>query len=157
MLRRRIWLKLLLVAAAAAVLAVSLAALWAVSRSRLIVRADTVQWHHLDYDAPGITTRGEVVPTEINGVARTPVWPDHDGLRNRFATRRSSVLRGIDPALPRGPADASLPVLRGGGRVEIIDRPRAENGYALTIEIEDHPNAANRYELEIRFRPAAAR
>jgi len=124
-------------------------------RSRLIVRADTVQWHHLDYDAPGITARGEVVPTEINGVAWTPVWPDLDGLRNRFATRRSSVLRGLDPPLPRGPVDVSLALLRGAGRVEIIDLPRVENDYALTVEIEDHPNGANRYELEMRFRPAA--
>jgi len=124
-------------------------------RSRLIFQADTVQWHHLDWAAPGRTERDRVVPTEINGVAWTPVWPDFDGGPNRFATCRSSVLRGLRPALPQAPADAAVAHLAGPGRVGIVDRPRAENDYTLTIDIEDHPNGAFPYELEICFRPAA--
>ena len=120
-------------------------------RSRLVLRGDTAQWYHINWDAPGRTEKGHV-PTEINATKWLPVWPDHDGGRNHFACCWSSVCRGLEPALPRGPMAVAVDVVRARGEVRIVDLPCPENDYALVIEAYDPQGGAATYVLEIHAR-----
>ena len=123
-------------------------------RSRLLVQGDTARWHHLDWAVPG-RQDGRNEPVTLDGKPWRPVWPDLDGWRNAFAICTSSRHRGLAPALPRGPIDARIALLRGRGAARLIDAPCAANDWTLTVELDDWQNRADRYALEIHWREAA--
>ena len=121
-------------------------------QSRLILKGDTMRWHHLDWVVPGRQDNANL-PTMVNGKPWFPVWPDGDGWRNNFGLCTSSLRRGLKPALPRRPADVYLGVLEGRGAVRLIDAPCPDNDFALTVELDDWQNGEDEYAVEIHVRP----
>jgi len=118
-------------------------------RSLLIIRANTVQWHHLDWAAPG---RFEFVnlPTIINGIEWYPEWPDVPNKENRWCNCFSSTYADLDPALPKAEAEVELRAIQARHSINIAERPSAANDYALIIDFDDDPvGGATWYECEL--------
>jgi hypothetical protein len=106
-------------------------------RSQLILRGNTVQWHHLDFAAPGRHEfRNE--PTIINNATWFPVWPDVPDEENRFCNCFSDVFKPVKPALPRQDISVNLNLLQSRDQTAIIQYPSEENGYTLIVEFDDN-------------------
>lgn len=58
-----------------------------------------------------------------------------------------------DP-LPQSRQDARLEVLEGRGYVHIVDQPRLENGYTLSVAIEDRQPGSARYSIALFWDPS---
>lgn len=118
-------------------------------RSLLIVRKNLVQWHHLDWAAPG---RHEFVnlPTIINGIEWYPQWPDVPDAENRWCNCYSSTYKGLEPALPQRNMTIQLSVIEGRHSVSIAQYPTASNDYTVIIDFDNDPvGGASWYECEL--------
>ena len=117
-------------------------------KSLLIIRTNTVQWHHLEYAAPG--RHGfENLPTTINGFEWYPVWPDVPDAENRRECY-SSVYEDLYPALPESDVEVELSVIQGRYALSIAQYPSEDNGYTLIIEFNDNPSEGPAwYECEL--------
>lgn len=118
-------------------------------RDWLIIKGDTLQWHHLDYAAVG-RHEGNNFPTKITTalmgtVDWIPEWaypPPYEyppPNEIRFEAY-SSIFTGLNPRLPQ--ADGSVRSLsRVSGRADlaIVQYPMAANGWELILEFNDNP------------------
>lgn len=121
-------------------------------KSQLIVMADAVYWHHLDFEAPGRWKFGEGnQPTYLNRAKWEPIWPDIPDSTNHFCNCNSSIYRGI-PRLARTDQRVWLDIVRGRGRVFVTQQPNAENNYTLILELDDNPfDGAAWYEINLNY------
>ena len=118
-------------------------------RSLLIVRENVVQWHHLDYAAPG---RHEFVdlPTIINGIEWYPQWPDVPDAENRWCNCYSSTYEDLEPALPQRNMTIQLSIIEGRHAVSIAQYPTADNDYTVIIDFDNDPvGGSSWYECEL--------
>lgn len=123
---------------------------WIDGRSQLILKANTAQWYHLDYTAPG---RGGVTyPTIINGVDWFPVWPGDPGNPdNSFCNCFSDVFAGVNPPLPASALPVGLNILQARADVSIVQQPSAGNDFELIVEFNDNgPGGADWYIIELQ-------
>jgi hypothetical protein len=117
-------------------------------RSLLIIRTNTVQWHHLDYAAPG--RHGFVnLPTIINGIEWYPEWPDVPDQENRRECF-SSIYEDLDPALPKEEVEVELKIIQARHSISIAEHPSIDNDYTLIIDFDNDPvGGATWYECEL--------
>lgn len=121
-------------------------------RSQLIITADAVYWHHLDFDAPGRWEFGELnQPTYLNQVEWEPIWPDVPDPTNDFCNCNSSIYRGI-PSLARTDQRIWLDIVQGRGRISVFQQPNAKNNYTLILEMDDNSfDGAAWYEVNLNY------
>lgn len=122
-------------------------------RSQLIVKANTVQWHHLDYAAPG--RHGFVdLPTVINGFDWYPLWPDIPDAENRQECF-SSIYTNLSPPLLDSDMQVQLSVIQARYSLTVVQYPTAGNNYTLILEFNDNPlGGPDWYECELIITPA---
>jgi hypothetical protein len=124
-------------------------------QDQLIIKANTLQWHHLESAAVGRHNGANsptIIHTKENGVAVTeavwlPKWPKRppDEIRPEAF---SSVFRGLIPPIP---TDWSLIKLFGRGDVKIVEQPDAGNDYTLVLEFDDAAfNSSSFYGIRLR-------
>jgi hypothetical protein len=118
-------------------------------RSMLIIKGNTVQWHHVDWAAPG--RLGFVdFPTIINGIDWDPVWPDVPDAENRWCNCNSTTYEGLDPALPKSDMEVELVIIQARHSLSIEQYPSDDNDYELIIDFDDNPpGGADWYECEL--------
>ena len=75
-------------------------------RSELRLRANTVHWHHFDFDPPGEVLVGDPEPTVINRVVWFPTFPEESASCDCDSL---DVLQCLEPSLP----EAELSVAGG--------------------------------------------
>ena len=110
-------------------------------RDQLIIKGDTLQWHHFDHAAVGrwlgsndvttITTTLDGV-TVLDHVNWIPDWPEPPPAEIRYEAT-SSVFTGLSPALPQSPMSVSLEIFQARYRLEVIQQPTALNNYTQYI------------------------
>jgi hypothetical protein len=121
-------------------------------RSQLIITADAVYWHHLDFEAPGRWEfREKDQPTYLNRVEWEPIWPDVPDPTNDFCNCNSSIYKGI-PSLARTDQRIWLDIVRGRGRIIVFQQPNEKNNYTLIIEMDDNSfDGAAWYEVNLNY------
>lgn len=113
-------------------------------RDLLILKGNTMQWHHLDFAAVG-RERGGNAPTLIGGLLSSndtailwlPVWPLPPPDEIRFEAL-SSVLQGIRPSIPADDLVWKAEKIFGRGEVKIVEQPTSANGFTLIVEFDDN-------------------
>lgn len=119
-------------------------------RSWLIVQGNTVHWRHFDFAVPG-RELGANEPTELNGVAWFPEWPDDPDAENRDCDCDSSSFVGV-PSLSAQPQTVAVSVVQARGNVMIIQQPEESNGFTLIIEFDDNaPANSDWYEIGLSY------
>jgi hypothetical protein len=121
-------------------------------RDRLIIQANTMQWHHFDYAAVG-RAGGSNIPTIIEAPggagAWLPTWPSPPPAEIRFEAF-SSVFHGLSPALPAEPSHWYVTKWFGRGEVRIVEQPSASNAFKLIVEFDDNePLGGTFYMVEL--------
>jgi hypothetical protein len=125
-------------------------------RSQLVVREDSVYWHHLDFAAPGRwldpeTQTAHDEPTYLNGGAWYPLWPDQPDRENRDCGCDSSSAGG-NPPLAQQSQTAEVSIEQGRGQVAIVQQPEAGNDFTLIVEFDDNPQGgAYWYEVTLQY------
>lgn len=120
-------------------------------RSQLILQADTAQWYHLDFAAPG-RHEFQDEPTYLNGVPWLPMWPDVPDAENRECECYSDTYVGVVPPLPMADYGVQLEVVQARGDVQIVEPPSAANNYRVVIEFNDNPILGSEwYEVNLHF------
>lgn len=121
-------------------------------RSQLIIKGNTLYWHHLDFDAPGRWELGETIqPTYINHMKWYPIWPDIPDATNDSCNCYSSVYMDI-PNLARTNQRVWLDVVQGRGSFAVIQQPTTNNNYMFIIEFDDNnSDGAEWYELNLNY------
>lgn len=131
-------------------------------RDQLIIKNDTLQWHHFDFSAVGRHV-GSNSPTIINGISTAgggaewiPDWPSPPPDEIRFDAF-SSVLSGVIDPLPLNGVPWRVEKLFGRGVVDIVEQPSAANDFALVIEFNDNPQGGSTfYGVSLAGVPAPA-
>lgn len=117
-------------------------------RDQLIIRDDTLQWHHFDFAAVGRHV-GANSPTIINGISGAgfewiPEWPLPPPDEIRFEAF-SSVLAGIIDPLPADGSLWQIDKLFGRGSASIVEQPTSSNGFGLVVEFNDNPQGGSTF------------
>jgi len=108
-------------------------------RSQLTIRGNTAQWHHFDFEAPGLSGFPPTeVPTIINGANWTPVWPVTGSDRRVDCDCDSNEFTGVNPPLELADQTVTLNVIQGRDTVTIVQQPAASNNYELIVEFNDN-------------------
>jgi hypothetical protein len=103
-------------------------------RDLLIIRGDTLQWHHLDFAVCGSQAAPTTISSTLNGSSVLnnyqwfPSWPLPPPNEIRFEAC-SSVFSGLTPVLPEmGNLALTLTQIAGRGTLETFQYPTAANG-----------------------------
>ncbi|RJX28645.1 MAG: PEP-CTERM sorting domain-containing protein [Desulfurivibrio sp.] len=131
--------------------------------SDLIISGNTVQWHNLQWDVPGITSEdGEdedsnfpttITTADMGAVDWYPGWPG-----GTFGDQESTVFTGLDQSLTAGVEIRSLVITEqrdaddpaGQGSVIIWQLPELDNDYTLILKFDDAaPPGAAWYTVEL--------
>lgn len=128
-------------------------------RDLLIIRDNTLRWHHLDYAAVGRWgqyNEPTIISTEVDGVLQMdrvqwiPQWPEEPPADIHYEAF-SSLFTGLVPSLP--PADMATSVtwtpIQARGTTSMKTIPTGANGYTLIIEFYDGPGACAWYTGQI--------
>ena len=129
-------------------------------RDQLIIKGDTLQWEHLDYQAVG-RFRGANEPTIINttlggapllqDVHWIPEWSLPPPDRIEFHDI-SSAFSALSPPLPEAEQIVSLTRLAVRSGAYIVQQPSEANDYTLVVEFNDNgPAAAATYWVQLDF------
>ena len=113
-------------------------------RDHLLLKGDTMQWHHFDFAAVG-RERGSNSPTIVGGLSASPytlilwlpVWPSPPPDEIRLEAL-SSVLSGVNPSIPSDGAPWQVEKVFGRGEVNITEQPNQANGFTLILEFDDN-------------------
>jgi len=129
-------------------------------RDQLIIRGETLQWHHFDFAAPGrIGGRNDptVIATTLNGVpvmdhvAWVPDWPLPPPDPIRFEAF-SSVFTGLRPAIPSQDLTVTLQVIEARSILELVQLPAEVNDYMTVVQFNDNgPGGATFYEGQLTY------
>jgi hypothetical protein len=116
-------------------------------RDLLILKADSLQWHHLDAAAVG-RHHGANAPTIVfpyPGPSEWfPAWSQPPPSEIRWE-EYSSVLGGLNPPAPTDGTPLAVQKLFGRGEVQIIQQPSLDNDYTLIVDFDDNIFAGPRY------------
>jgi len=116
-------------------------------RDRLILRGETLQWHHFDHAAVGRhggANLPTIISTKLNGKQKMsavnwiPDWPEPPPAQIRYEAE-SSVFDGLDPGLPSTDMKVTLTKLAARHALSIVQEPTRANGYTLITEFDDNP------------------
>jgi hypothetical protein len=104
-------------------------------RSRLEFTPGSVQWHHLDFAAPGRHVFQDL-PTTIGDQVWYPAWPDIPDQENRDCNCYSDQFPFSVPW--DSTKIVTLQIIEARESVSIIEHPTNENGGRLVIEFDDN-------------------
>ncbi len=136
-------------------------------RDLLLLQGDTVQWHHLDFAAPGRIHQADgsgrneptIISTTLDGAPVLtdtlwyPDWPEPVPAEIRYPAF-SSIFTGLSPAIPAESQKVTLTVVSGRDHLGILSLPSAANGYTLTLDFNDNPSGgAVWYEALVTIEP----
>lgn len=121
-------------------------------KSQLIIRGDTIYWHHLDWAAPGRHFDAKVnQPTYLNNAKWEPTWPDIPDSENRDCQCDSSPYQGI-PTLANMNQEAWVEIVKARGTVVILQQPSTKNDFTLIIEFDDNiQSGPDWYEVNVGY------
>lgn len=110
-------------------------------RDQLILKGNTIQWHHFDFAAVGrhIGSNAPTIVGGIQGISHEwlPVWPSPPPDEIRFEAF-SSVLQGVMPSVPSDGVPWQVEKVFGRGEVSIIEQPTFANDFTLIVEFNDN-------------------
>jgi len=131
-------------------------------RDQLIIKGDTLQWHHLDNATVGrhmgqnqptiFSTMLDGVP-ELTNIQWIPNWPEAPPAEIRYEAW-SSIYTGLTPALPGNDMIVSLIPISSRCATSIVQTPTSENGYSLVVEFNDNAASSSAWyhsRLDISF------
>jgi len=114
--------------------------------SRLIIRDNTMQWHHIKGTAPGLVQadvgRNSNSPTIVDSNQGPNIpwvpsgWPVSIG-NGTHPESLSNIFSALTPVFPAVKKYWKLEQSSGDGKVRIIQQPDARNGFSLVIEFDD--------------------
>jgi len=123
--------------------------------SELLIRDNTVQWHNLQWDVPGITSDEDetgytnypttITTADMGTVSWYPSWED------TFGDQYSSIFENLNQVLASG-GSIALTVIekRDEGNVFISQLPDINNSYTLIVNFDDAgPSGAAWYEIQL--------
>jgi len=129
-------------------------------RDHLIIKGDTMQWEHFDWQAVG-RYRDQNEPTTItttldgqtvqDGVDWIPEWSipapaqiwDHES---------SSIFTGLSPEFPELNQTVALVALEARGDMRIVQQPSIDNEYTLIVEFNDNsPGGPDTYHAKLYY------
>ena len=114
-------------------------------RDLLIVKGNTLQWHHTDWAAVGRHGGGDqptIITTTSNGIVQMnafnwiPGWPEPAPAGINYEAY-SSVLTNYFPALPWSGMTVTLNRITSRDTTTIYQMPAAGNDYTLIFEFDD--------------------
>lgn len=122
-------------------------------RDQLILRGNTLQWHHLDFAAVGrVKSLNEptVITTALNGLTVMdhlgwiPYWPSLPPDEIRFEAF-SSTFSIVTPSIPQTEVSVVLDIFQGREAVNIVQFPTDSNSFTTILEFNDNftPGDAN--------------
>src|SRR3954451_25061445 len=134
----------------------------------LLVRANTLQWHHPGSGAAVGRHSGGNLPTTItttfNGsvmmsnVNWVPEWPQPPPNEIRFDAY-SSILSNVAPILPAGDIAVSVSVVSGRGSASITQLPSPTNDFTVIVRFADGASGSAylTVRLSVQFVPLLIR
>jgi len=127
-------------------------------RSQLTIRGNTAQWHHFEFEAPGLSNFPPTeVPTIINGANWIPVWPVTGSDRRVDCDCDSNEFTGVNPPLEMADQTVTLNLIQARDTVTIVQQPAASNNYELIVEFNDNSEGgAATYIIEVQTPFASA-
>lgn len=111
--------------------------------THLIVRENSLHWHHIGQAAP-CRLNGQNLPTTINGEEWFPEWPEAG--ENRHCNCDSSIFT-LSSGLPREDREVRLDLIEARDSVRILEYPSRENNYGLIVEFDDYEAGAEWYDV----------
>ncbi len=114
---------------------------------RLILKRDTLQWHHLFAAAVG-RHHGANAPTIVFPYPGASEWFPEWSEPPPAEIRReelSSILSGLSPPLPTDGVPFAVQKIFGRGDTVIVQQPSAGNDFTLIVEFDDGGFAGPRY------------
>jgi len=122
-------------------------------RSQLEIQGNAVQWHHIDYAAPGKLGGGNK-PTLIDGKPWIPEWADIGDDASYSAHSYSNKYDKLDPPLPKEGLNVTLKPIKARESVSVVQEPTEANQYKLIIEFDDtKTGGAAEYIVDINYAP----
>jgi hypothetical protein len=134
--------------------------------SDLIIQDNTVQWHNLQWDAPGRTTDDfgtehndptTITTFDMGSFNWYPSWDE-----GTYGDVFSNIFIGLNHPLPAGPQTIDLMVTEqrppddpeGQGIVSIHQYPLSSNNYTLIVKFDDaEPPGAAWYTVQLEVNP----
>ena len=119
--------------------------------SQLIIRGNTMQWHHIKGTAPGLVQadvgRNSNSPTIVDSNQGPNIpwvpsgWPGTIG-NGTHPESCSNVFNALTPVFPTDNRRWKIEKTSGSGTVRIVQQPEARNGFSLVIEFDDLKSGA---------------
>ena len=103
------------------------------AHSQLVVRRDSLYWHHLLFARPGLNNCG--CPTLINGYPWTPIWLNDIAEIGPTDAPIDSEPLDVSAVFPTG--GVAITEVSGRGRVAIVQQPSAANDFTLIVDFDD--------------------
>ena len=143
--------------------------------SQIIIKDDSIQWHHLSWIVPGVSASNalDITPTtisySIDGVLQQtanwyPSWPTphwdarvSNGSTNNWNrdNQLSDIFSGFSIPISSATSDFTLTPYSSRGLTSITELPSPANGNALVIDFNDAPIGASAiYSSSISFTAA---
>ena len=120
-------------------------------KSQLILSGNTLQWHHLDYAAPGRHGFREE-PTIVNDATWFPIWPNVPNEENRFCDCFSDAFKSVKLTQLKTAESVDVDLIQSRGETEIVQYPSKQNGYTLILEFDDNAiGGSDNYIVEVYF------
>jgi len=133
-------------------------------RDQLIIRGNTLQWHHFDFAAVGRIgglNEPTVISTTLDGnpvldhVSWIPDWPSPPPDEIRFETF-SSVFTGLVPAIASENSFVTLKAVDARSSVRLAQLPARGNAFTTILEFNDDPfPGPAQYDALLTFQAAA--
>ena len=143
--------------------------------SQIIIKDDSIQWHHLSWIVPGVSASNalDITPTtisySIDGVLQQtanwyPSWPTphwdarvSNGSTNNWnrGDQLSDIFSGFSIPISSATSGFTLTPISSRGLTSITELPSPANGNALVIDFNDAPIGASAiYSSSISFTAA---
>lgn len=130
-------------------------------RDLLIIRGNTLQWHHLGWAAVGRyggLNEPTIISTKIDDVVQMdrvnwfPEWPEEPPAEIRYEAF-SSVFTELVPSLPATDMiiDVTWMPLQARGMTSLEKILNEDNSYTLFVEFYDNPSAYAWYKGQIKI------
>jgi hypothetical protein len=121
-------------------------------RDQLIIRSDTLRWHHFDFAAVGRhggTNSQTIVESQFGQVEWQPEWPEPPPAQIRYEAFSSILTSGMN-IVPAQERRWRLTKISGRGEVHVVAQPSAANGYRLIVEFNDNVPVGSSF-YRVRF------
>jgi hypothetical protein len=129
-------------------------------RDQLIIRSNTLEWHHFDFAAVGrhegrneptiltTTSNGVTVMDHYNWI---PDWPEPPPAEIRYEAF-SSVFTNLNPPAPASAEPVTLEIIQARSSLSIVQQPSAANDFTTLLQFDDNNGGGSDwYEGRLTF------